>query len=212
MWTRNFLILLAIALSGCSPSNSVFQVPGDGVNNETYTLVKDASIAKETLVHQTKQIQFKEYGKAHAKAGLEIEFALVPVAEGVTAYLPKKISFKEQPNFASLGLPPTEPSKHPIWNTVDNIANKGLWAFLGWNVLDWAKGYGAGHTYNGPVDMRNSYNTAGDAQTFSGSELYQGDVNNGSESEEWYKEISGCSSKESYSACMCSTKPDYCKK
>lgn len=98
---------------------------------------RDASIAKEGFVHRSLQRRDIEYGKAYKESGFKMEFASVEIAKGIVAYLPKSISFKEVPRFEQ--PLPLAPSEHPVWKTVNNVVDKGLWAWLGSEFFSFGK-------------------------------------------------------------------------
>ncbi len=161
--------LAAVSLSGCA--NDMMEIPVSALTNEksrmkAYSVLGDTSTAKEAIVHKTWQNYHDEYQKAYKESGFTMGYQPVKLADGSTTYLPL-VSFKPQPQMAA---PPTEPSQHPVWKTVDNVVNRGImWAGIGWIAHEFrgmneAAYDAAGNTYNGPVAMKGSYNTAGNDQ------------------------------------------------
>lgn len=174
-------LILSIAFSfGCSKEFAPVYTVGVNEAGETIVstggMIKEASISKESIVNTTKQVQFMQYVKAHKESGLKMEFEAVELAPGFKAYLPKKIEFREAPNFAQLGLPATEPSKHPVWNTINYLFEKGLWAFLGWQFFDFLKGAQQGARYYGDYSPynQNPVNSGEGSMTFTPGMLNQG--------------------------------------
>lgn len=153
-----FSVLAMFSMVGCSAVPITTETINEAGEATTKTTgyVKDASVAKEHEVHETLRNRDREYGKAYKQSGFKMEFALVDVGNGLKVYLPKEISFKETPRFEQ--KLPTEPSKHPMWNTFDKLLDNGLYAFGIGALLDFGKTAvkEAGNTYQG--DLTNSGN------------------------------------------------------
>ena len=204
---------LALFMGGCA-SNAVIPTSllTDVADNAEHGLltVADASVAKEGIVHRTKQKYIAAYEKAYSSSGTTITFGqvekkvvfdgkeLVYTENGIT-----KIETREVPHF-NVSMPDA-PSVHPGWGMAERTLGTAIrWGF-GTIIADgffgminsaWAN---AGTTYQGPVNMANSNNTAGNDQTFEAAAQYQGPVEQAAVSEEsstypndeWYSE--GCS-------------------
>lgn len=182
------VVLFAVFVSGCT--KEYMEIPVSALTNEesrmkAYSVLGDTSTAKEAIIHKTWQNYHDEYQKAYKGSGFTMSYQEIELSDGTAALLPL-VSFKPQPQMAA---PPMEPSQHPVWKTVDNVVNRGImWAGIGWVAHEFrgmneAAYDAAGNTYNGPVNMKGSYNTAGQdnnitmagtQNTNTGSEVGQG--------------------------------------
>ena len=164
------LLLIPLAfLFGCS---STMVIPGEKVIDSsgkiittTAETVGDTSSYRTHEKYRAWNIANQEYTKAVKASGFQMEFQMVNVG-GQSMYLPKKISFREAPDFHA----PADLKDHPVWNTV-NTAIKTItpWGFGAWMTGSIVGGFEhmadkVGNTYNGPVQMQGSYNTAGHDQ------------------------------------------------
>jgi len=162
------LAVLILGLGGCAGSGGFIPVPEDVIDAAGVHTVKiagytkDASVAKEEAVMRTLRWRDTQYQKAYAESGFELEFAMVNI-NGASAYLPKKISYREAPKFDQ--PLPTTPSEHPVWKTsgdiVKTIAKYGMIGWLGSEFAGVMKsGYeNVGTHYNGPYQpVSDSYN------------------------------------------------------
>ena len=166
-------------LGGCAteyaPVYSALTNAAGENSTEISGFIKDASVSKESLVHATLQTQYKEYREAHKQSGLKVDFELMDLGGGIKAYLPKHIEYRDEPEFETLVRAPVAPSAHPVWETINNGMRYFGWFGLGYLAADTIKaGYdAAGNTYQGLVNMENSYNKAGTAQEFNAAEQFQ---------------------------------------
>lgn len=193
------VIVVLLILSGCASSQ--IEIPVSALTNEesrmkAYSVIGDASTAKEAIIHKTWQNYHVEYQKAYVASGFNMSYQQIKLSDGTMALLPL-VSFKPQPQMAA---PPTEPSQHPVWKTVDNVVNRGImWAGIGWVAHEFsgmqkASYDAAGNTYNGPTTMKGSYNTAGQdnyvtmagtQNTSTGTDNSQAGASPVTEEEEW---------------------------
>lgn len=171
--------LLAVGclfLSGCAGDGGLIPVTDTMVNDAGETIQKvagytrDASVAKEHEVHQTLRNRDRMIVKAQDKSGFKLEWQEVketvfyqgmagPVE--ITRSMPK-VSYTEPAAFDQ--VLPTEPSRHPVWKTVENIGGKVVDATADTikvvkvlNVLG-AVADNAGDTYGGDVIHNQSGN------------------------------------------------------
>ena len=127
-----------------------------GMAEDSVVYVKDASIAKELTVHKTLRNRDDEYGKAYKQSGTQIDFTMTEVMPGVWIQTIASISSKAPPQFTQ--LLPIEPSKHPLWTSLDKgidaLGKFGLaWLFVDGMKASWEN---SAPRYNGPVDSYNS--------------------------------------------------------
>lgn len=155
---RYLLLLLPLLLFGCA---DYVPVAGSlvGMADDSVVYIKDASIAKEALVHQTLQNRDKEYGKAYKLSGTEITFAMKEVMPGIWLQVIESVASKAPPEFT--GDLPTAPSVHPVWATVNkglDVAAKVGMFWIGADALTdmWTR---SAPQYNGPYQ---SYNQTAD--------------------------------------------------
>jgi hypothetical protein len=94
-----------------------------------------------------------------------MEFALIEIAPGLKMYLPKSIHYRDEPKFETLVKPPTTPSEHPVWRTVEGIGGGLLkWGAIGYGIHEIvgfaeAAVAGAGDKYYGDSYKQQSDNT-----------------------------------------------------
>lgn len=161
-----WLVIPLFLLSGCA--NDMVDIPLSSMTTEesrvaAYSTIGDTSTAKEAIVHKSWQTYYREYEQAYQASGMTMSYQEITLSDGSKAHLPV-INYRPPPTMAA---PPSEPSQHPVWRTVDNVINKGImWAGIGWIAHEWRgmqeSAYdAAGNTYNGPTNMKGSYNTAG---------------------------------------------------
>ncbi|NOQ46234.1 MAG: hypothetical protein GQ559_06125 [Desulfobulbaceae bacterium] len=135
---------------------------------------RDASVAKEKFVMDAWEVYHTQYATAYAGSGFSMQFAMIEISPGVTAYMPTAINYREEPDMVA---PPAEPSKHPVWGTLNTAIR---------TITPWAAGaymadsmFGAfdsmagnaGNHYAGPVQMSGSYNTAGHGQDIANGQM-----------------------------------------
>ena len=152
---KYLLLLLPLLLSGCGAS--YVPIAGDlvGMADDSVVFIKDASIAKEAMVHQTLQNRDKEYGKAYKLSGTEIKFAMKEVMPGIWLQVIESVASKAPPEFA--GDLPTAPSVHPVWAAVGkglDVAAKVSLFWIGAEALTtmWER---SAPQYNGPYQSYN---------------------------------------------------------
>lgn len=155
--------VLAVVLSGCGTTKyyPMNKSSVDNYGNIVDTVggyTSDSSVAKEHEMHETLRNRDNQYTKAYKESGFTMSYQEVEV-NGAKAFLPI-VSFKETPRYTQ--QLPTTPSVHPLWGTVNNVVDKGLWGWLGYNFFDFAKtaikGAGDQRVYNG--DLVDSGNTS----------------------------------------------------
>lgn len=175
------LLLAALSLGGCASDYAPVWTAGLNAAGEPITeiggYVKDASISKESLITANLTNYYNAYTKAHNQSGFEMEFEMVELAPGLKMWMPKKVKYRDEPQFAQLVKPPTEPSKHPVWTTVDNIVDKGLWAFIGWAGFDYLKDVssnsGGNYNFGSDANFNNSFNP-GNSGSMTPGTVYNG--------------------------------------
>jgi len=163
-------VFVVVLMGGCA--EQAVMIPLDALTEtagEAVIPIADASTAKELGLQKTWRKYQTEYTKAYKDSGFSMTYAMVDIG-GVQAYLPTNISFKAEPKMVA---PPTVPSQHPVWNTINTgIRTIAPWAF-GYMAADSlfgsfeAMSANAGNHYAGPVQMSGSYNTAGNDQSVS---------------------------------------------
>ena len=152
---RYLLLLLPLLLTGCGAS--YVPIAGDlvGMADDSVVFIKDASIAKEAIVHRTLQERDAAYALAYELSGTKIEFEMQEVMPGIYMQTIKSLTSREAPHFR--GELPTQPSIHPVWGTVN--AGMDLAAKVGmfWIGADFLKEawQNSAPQYSGPY---NSYN------------------------------------------------------
>ncbi len=165
MKNLSILIALFLTLSGCaSISTDAVNSLVDG-STTTTGQISDSSVAKEALIHRTIRNYQNQYASSYANSGLRIKFKTKKVGD-VYVQMIDEISYREKPDMFA---PPTEPSKHPVWEfaTVfgSNLLKYGLIGYAIHEVSGVLEaGYSAaqGTTYSGPVvnaggDMSGEY-------------------------------------------------------
>lgn len=171
-----FLIIL-FAISGCA--NDMMEIPVSALTSDesrmkAYSVIGDTSTAKEAIVHKSWQTYLEKLAEMQEHVGFTMDYKEITLKDGSKTFLPL-VSYRPP---LQVHAPPTEPSQHPVWRTVDNVVNRGImWAGIGWIAHEFRgmqeSAYdAAGNTYNGPVNMKGSYNTAGNDQalTMSGAQ------------------------------------------
>lgn len=137
---RILSILCTLWITGCAgiPKEMITETLDSGgkVVTRTSTIIADASVKKEEILHDTLRNRDNKVAIAHAQSGMVLNWQIVtePVyypgmsnPVNVTRYLPI-ITYKEQPRFNQ--RLPTEPSKHPVWDSVNQALDKGLTGFI----------------------------------------------------------------------------------
>jgi hypothetical protein len=168
------MLIVTFMVSGCngfSLSDNMVTNIGEDTTQITGKIA-DASTMKQALLEKSRQARDKAYKDTYLVSGLNLEFEMVSIG-GTQAYLPKKITFREKPDF---GKPVADsPADHPFWAASKSWVHDIV---TGWVIVEGVRGLkdvmlgaiaGAGSTYNGPVNMNNSQNKAGGDQTFDGS-------------------------------------------
>ena len=116
---------------------------------------------KEQIVMDAHNARTAAKAKAHKDSGLKIEFMLVDLAPGISAYLPKAVTVREPLTFSQ--HLPTAPSVHPVWETTRDIAGTvakyGMIAYGIGALSDvWQAGLDSATTqYNGDYQSNNVY-------------------------------------------------------
>ena len=141
MWKSLLLsCIFVILLAGCGDSG-IMNITKLPVSDETVLgiagNVKDASVQKEIVVHQTLQKRDAMYAKMYKESGFSVEFELVEVSPGMKVQVMKKVQFREAPKFDSHLL--TAPSEHPMWGVLKSTikdAKEGFMFYTGIQALD----------------------------------------------------------------------------
>jgi len=143
--------LVAVAmLVGCaatSPVEIVTKILDDNGNviKETTKTISDASIGKETIVHETLQNRDKTLGDAYEKEGMKLKWQLVKrtvqVGDNTVSWDEPMLVQAEHREPLRLNQPlPTQPSVHPVWafgtETVKTLTNATLIGYLGGKAID----------------------------------------------------------------------------
>lgn len=153
-------VLLASCASQTMPLDSTFIDATGNVITRPAGYTRDASVAKEHEVHETLRHRDLMYSQAYQYSGFTMDYKEVRLAGGAVAFLPV-VSFRETPRFEQ--PLPTAPSAHPVWGFANNLVDKGLWGFLGYNLFKFGRaaidGAAERNTYNGPYAPNNSGNT-----------------------------------------------------
>lgn len=168
-----YCVLAILFLGGCANSG-LSVIPLDAYNEagevigQTTATVADASIAKELAYVDMRKARDRAVAKVPTK--MDISFSVEQVA-GVVYVLPN-IQSQEAPVFEPM---PSGPSEHPVWGTF-NTAIRTITPYgFGYLAVDSITGAfksfadNAGDTYQGPVVMSQSHNTAGTHQEFIGN-------------------------------------------
>ena len=190
--TAVIMIVIGGSVGGCGTTYSPIYQEAIGSSGEITESIaghtSDASVAKEQAVMAAYKYRDRMYKDMYLQSGFNMEFALVEVAPGIMAYMPTSISYREEPDF---NQPlPEGPSEHPVWKTTESIfGTVAKYGLLGWGISEFSgvlkAGFdAAGSSYAGPVNMENSFNTAGHGQNFTGASQYQGEGGINSEGEE----------------------------
>ena len=157
---RNFLIgILLIGLTGCG--GNYIPITGDmvGAATDTVGYIKDASVAKELAIHATLRNRDNVYKAIYPQSGTKVVFKMAEVAPGVFVQTISEITSRDAIVFKD--PLPTEPSKHPVWQTVEkvlpSIVNATLVGTLGVAAIDAMEaGWKAtAPVYNGPYQSYN---------------------------------------------------------
>lgn len=167
------LILSSFSLIGCADVTTFSAEQLDAAGNvisQPVQTTTDSHVAREHDMHQTLRNRDKQYEKAYEKSGTKISFEVKRV-NNVDMVFPI-VEVKAEPRFEQ--PLPTKPSTHPFWGFADNLMEKGLWGWLGYNffqfgekALDTAK-----PTYNGDYAPYQSGNQS-DFSGMTGDATYQ---------------------------------------
>lgn len=126
-------VVACLALSGCAGGSvpiteEVFDEAGDVVKVTT-KYVADASVAKETVVHQTLQNRDRMIAKDAKDSGMKMEWETVEETIQMPGQAPivmkramPKITYRERGQFNQ--KLPTQPSVHPGYATAERIVDK----------------------------------------------------------------------------------------
>jgi len=143
-------VAFAAMFVGCaatSPVEIVTKVLDDNGNviKETTKTISDASIGKETIVHETLQNRDKTLGTAYEKEGMNLKWQLVKrtvqVGDKTVSWDEPMLVQAEHREPLRLNQPlPTQPSVHPVWEfgteTVKTLTNATLIGYLGGKAID----------------------------------------------------------------------------
>ena len=146
--------ILALTLTSCA---EYVPIAGDlvGLADDSTIFIKDASIAKEAIVHKTLQERDAAYMVAYQLSGTKIEFEMKEVMPGIYMQTIKSLNSRESPHFR--GELPTQPSIHPVWGPVNKGMDLAAKVGMFWIGADFLKDAWSNSApqYNGPY---NSYN------------------------------------------------------
>lgn len=159
--------VLAFLLSSCG--GTAF-IPTDAMVNEVGEVsgvIGDASTAKEAIVHKSIQSYHVQYAKAFKESGTNINFEMMEVAPGVYMQVMTSVTSRGE---VEMVAPPSKPSEHPVWGTVDNALRVTVPWIGGYAIADsivggfTSMGEQAGNKYYGDAQINGSYNAAGGDQ------------------------------------------------
>lgn len=133
---------VALLLSGCGskdygtmPEEEFGDLAEEGV---VFATDKVQEVAVRSSAYKAHVTAHKE---AHNASGLDVEFQAVEI-NGVTAYMPKKISFREKPEFGK--APSLDKAPHPGWRIAGDVVESGMkYGLVGYGVHEGAKVLGA---------------------------------------------------------------------
>lgn len=152
------LIFLSAWVSGCGMLTEAGTMKLFDEGGNVIAVVTDAAVQRDIVYNVTHRNRDTEYGKMYKSSGIQVEFKEVTLADGSMAWLPQKLSIREQPRFQQ-NLE-TRPPDHRGWDTADKFGELLLKGFGIWQLTDFGKtamGYSAPQ-YHGPY-AANSYNT-----------------------------------------------------
>lgn len=166
---RMLIVPLLFFLSGCVGSGGgTISLPAavfvDGATDMA-PVIAEASVGKEAVVHKSIQNYHKQYAKAFKDSGTTVKFELMEVSKGVFVQVVSSISSRGEVDMME---PPSVPSNHPVWSTVNNVLDKALTYGFGYLAVDTvvggfeALGKGAGNNFMGDADTDSSFNLAED--------------------------------------------------
>lgn len=115
------LIMVAVLLSGCA-STGMMEIPASALTSENsrkvaYNVIGDASIAKEAVVHKSWQAYFKALPIMQQHVGFSMDYKQITLKDGSITFLPM-VSYRPP---IQIVAPPSKPSEHPVWNTLNTI-------------------------------------------------------------------------------------------
>jgi len=154
------LLVLALAmLSACGDAGNMVVTSLAGQGETAVKLsgdIRDASVQKELVVHQTLQNRDTLIAKSAKNAGVKFEFAIQEVTPGVFVQVMKSFEYHPEARF---NQPlPMAPSVHPVWGAVDT----GIKALL--------TGFGI---YAATDLVKYSYDRTAPAYSYGGDYTYQ---------------------------------------
>jgi len=185
--------------TGTDPVDGAFDAPvipplvDDEVIKTVVTETKEASVAKELAIHETLQNRDKMRVEAAKYSGFKMDWTAVEktltIADSagkvteivMTEYLPN-VSYSPQVGFEN--SLPTEPSRHPAWDTANQFVKTagmvtlGIWGLETLNDM-WGAGLaGAAASFGDNAQVNGSWNTAGRDMDIGTGMLnnYQGDM------------------------------------
>jgi hypothetical protein len=89
---------------------------------DTGQVVGTASMAKENAWRNAQMNRDVQRRLSHANDGFHVAFAMQEVSPGVFVQVMTQVSYADNVDF---GAPIHDPSRHPVWKTIDNIVDKG---------------------------------------------------------------------------------------
>lgn len=145
-----FVMLSTILfLGGCAQVSDTAALKIFDESGKIVAELTGAAIQRDYLYTQQHIKRDEVYRKSYAKSGSIMEYGNVTLADGSSAYLPTKVTFRDMPHFQQ-NLE-TRPPDHRGWQTADKIVD-GLTTFgLGFLVADFGKSAlsGASTQYHG---------------------------------------------------------------
>ena len=113
-----WLLLLIVMVTGCT--KDYMEIPVSALTSEesrgvAYNVIGDASIAKEAVVHKSWQAYFKALPIMQKNVGFTMDYKAITLADGSKTFLPM-VSYRPP---IQIVAPPSKPSEHPVWNTIN---------------------------------------------------------------------------------------------
>lgn len=124
LWIVPVFLVMGFLLAGCA-STGMMEIPASALTSEdsrkvAYNVIGNASIAKEAVVHKSWQAYFKALPLMQEKVGFSMDYKQIKLSDGSTTFLPM-VSYRPP---IQIIAPPSKPSEHPVWGTINNFVNK----------------------------------------------------------------------------------------
>jgi len=114
------IVVVVVFLSGCT--KEYMEIPVSALTSTesrtaAYNIIGDASIAKEAVVHKSWQAYFKALPIMQQHVGFSMDYKQITLKDGSITFLPM-VSYRPP---IQIVAPPSKPSEHPVWNTLNTI-------------------------------------------------------------------------------------------